>query len=105
MRIRAQGRCCLKATALGASVRQGAHFFYVKIQENPCNFINIIYKLFSVSQFFLIILTVLLKNLQYFYLRMIEGIIMQCYDGRVGSMNCVCVVTETVLIKKREDAV
>ena len=30
---------------------------------------------------------------------------MQCYDGRVGSMNCVCVVTETVLIKKREDAV
>jgi len=27
MRTRAQGRCCLKATALGASVRQGAHFF------------------------------------------------------------------------------
>ena len=26
MRTRAQGRCCLKATALGASVRQGAHF-------------------------------------------------------------------------------
>ncbi|EFE12163.1 UNVERIFIED_ORG: hypothetical protein B5F06_01485 [Lacrimispora saccharolytica] len=27
MRTRTQGRCCLKATALGASVRQGAHFF------------------------------------------------------------------------------
>ena len=27
MRTRAQGRCCLKATALGASVRRGAHFF------------------------------------------------------------------------------
>ena len=27
MRTRAQGKNCLKATALGASVRQGAHFF------------------------------------------------------------------------------
>ena len=27
MRTRTQGKCCLKATALGASVRLGAHFF------------------------------------------------------------------------------
>ncbi|RHT58247.1 hypothetical protein DW757_04580 [Clostridium sp. AM29-11AC] len=32
LRTRTQGRCCLKATALGASVRLGAHFFISELR-------------------------------------------------------------------------